>query len=169
MQKVLDDPRLVPLLILLASLGVLGAAYSSEIWGGLRPCNLCYYQRYVYGTAAALGLVGLLVGGRPGLRRLVVALAGLTFLTGTAIAVFHVGVEQHWWRGTAGCHAPELDMSLPIDQLREAMLATDFVPCDEIRWSLFGLSLAGYNVLLTLALGLATLWAANRMTKGQPA
>ena len=58
---------------------------------------------------------------------------------------------------------------LPIEQLRDAMLATDFVPCDEIRWSLFGLSLAGYNVLLTLALGLATLWAANRMTKGQPA
>lgn len=169
MQKVLDDPRLVPLLILLASLGVLGAAYSSEIWGGLRPCNLCYYQRYVYGTAGVLGLVGLLVGARPGARRLMTGLAGLTFLAGTAIAVFHVGVEQHWWRGTAGCHAPELDMSLPIEQLREAMLATDFVPCDEVRWSLFGLSLAGYNVFLTLALGLASLWAARRMTGERPA
>lgn len=169
MQKAIDHPRLVPLLVLLASLGVLGAAYSSEIWGGLKPCNLCYYQRYVYGAAAALGLVGLLVGGQPGLRRVVTGLAGLTFLTGTAIAVFHVGVEQHWWRGTAGCHAPELDMSLPIEELREAMLATDFVPCDEIRWSLFGLSLAGYNVFLTLVLGLATLWATTRMTRGRPA
>jgi disulfide bond formation protein DsbB len=169
MQKAIDHPRLVPLLILLASLAVLGAAYSSEIWGGLKPCNLCYYQRYVYGTAAAVALVGLLVGGHAGVRRLVTGLAGLTFLTGTAIAIFHVGVEQHWWRGTAGCHAPELDMSLPIEQLREAMLATDFVPCDDIRWSLFGLSLAGYNVFLTLALGLASLWAARRMTRGQPA
>lgn len=169
MQKAIEDPRLVPLLILLASLGVLGAAYASEIWGGLKPCNLCYYQRYVYGTAAALGLAGLLAGGRPGARRLAVGLAGLTFLTGTAIAAFHVGVEQHWWRGTAGCHAPELDMSLPIDQLREAMLATDFVPCDEVRWSLFGLSLAGYNVFTTLVLGLASLWAAKRMVGGRTA
>ncbi len=169
MQKVIDDPRLVPLLILLAGLGVLGAAYGSEIWGGLLSCTLCYYQRYVYGAAAVLGLVGLLVGSRPAVRRLVVGLAGLTFLTGTAIAAFHVGVEQHWWRGTAGCHAPELDMSLPIDQLREAMLATDFVPCDEVRWSLFGLSLAGYNVFTTLVLGLASLWAAKRMTGGRPA
>ncbi len=169
MQKAIDDPRLVPLLILLASLGVLGAAYSSEIWGGLKPCNLCFYQRYVYGAAAALGLAGLLVGNRPGARRLVVGLAGLTFLTGTAIAAFHVGVEQHWWRGTAGCHAPQLDMTLPIDQLREAMLATDFVPCDEVRWSLFGLSLAGYNVFVTLALGLASLWAAKRMAGGHAA
>jgi disulfide bond formation protein DsbB len=168
MHKAIDHPRLVPLLILLASLAVLGAAYTSEIWGGLRPCNLCYYQRYVYGTAAVLGLVGLLVDGRPRMRRLVTGLAGLTFLTGTAIAIFHVGVEQHWWRGTAGCHGPELDMSLPIEQLRDAMLATDFVPCDEVSWSLFGLSLAGYNVLITLALGLASLWAAGRMTKGQP-
>ena len=165
----LDRPRLVPLLILLVSLGALGGAYASEVWGGLKPCVLCFYQRYAYVGAGALGLAALIMADRTGPRRLLVALAGLAFLTGAAIASFHVGVEQHWWRGTPACHAPQLDMSLPVEQLREQMLATDFVPCDQIPWSLFGISMAGYNVLASLLLGLASLWAARRMTGGKPA
>lgn len=167
MGMLLDRPRLVPLLILLVSLGALGTAYASEVWGGLKPCVLCYYQRYAYAGAGALGLAALLAGAKP--RRLLVGLAGLAFLTGAAIAFFHVGVEQLWWRGTTACHAPEIDMSLPIEQLRERLLATDFVACDQIPWSLFGLSIAGYNVLASLLLGLASLWAARRMTGGKPA
>lgn len=162
-----DRPRLVPLLILLVSLGALAAAYASEIWGGLKPCVLCYYQRYAYAGAGALGLAALLLEAKP--RRLLVGLAGLGFLTGAAIAFFHVGVEQHWWRGTTACHAPEIDMSLPIEQLREQLLATDFVACDQISWSLFGISMAGYNVLASLLLGLASIWAARRMAGGKPA
>ncbi|MDH3597214.1 MAG: disulfide bond formation protein B [Rhodospirillales bacterium] len=169
MQKVIDHPRLVPLLILLVSLGILGSAYSSEVWGGIKPCILCYYQRYACGAAGAFGLAGVLFGGNPGARRLLVALAGLAFLTGAAIAAFHVGVEQHWWRGTAECHAPAIDMTLPIEQLREQLLATDFVPCDQVSWSLFGVSLAGYNLLLSLVLGSWSLWAASRIKTGQAA
>ena len=169
MQKVIDHPRLVPLLILLVGLSILGSAYSSEVWGGIKPCILCYYQRYACGAAGAFGLAGLVFGGNPAARRLLVALAGLAFLTGAAIAAFHVGVEQHWWRGTAECHAPVLDMTLSIEQLREQLLATNFVPCDQVSWSLFGLSLAGYNLLLSLALGSWCLWAASRMTRGPAA
>jgi disulfide bond formation protein DsbB len=169
MQKTIDHPRLVPLLILLVSLGILGSAYSSEVWGGIRPCILCWYQRYACGAAGAFALAGLAFGGNPGARRLLVAAAGLAFLTGAAIAAFHVGVEQHWWRGTAECHAPELDMTLPIEQLREQLLATDFVPCDQVSWSLFGVSLAGYNLLVSLVLGSASLWAAKRISRGPAA
>jgi disulfide bond formation protein DsbB len=159
----------VPLLILLVSLSILSSAYASEVWGGIRPCILCYYQRYACGAAGGLGLAGVVLGGNPAARRLLVALAGLAFLTGAAIAAFHVGVEQHWWRGTADCHAPALDMTLSIEQLREQLLATDFVPCDQVSWSLFGLSLAGYNLLLSLVLGFASLWAASRMARGPAA
>lgn len=168
-EKILDRPRLVPLLILLVSLGALATAYASEVWGGLKPCVLCYYQRYAYAGAGVLGLAALIMGDRAGPRRLLVGLAGLAFLTGAAIAFFHVGVEQHWWRGTAGCHAPQIDMSLPVEQLREQLLATDFVACDQIPWSLFGISIAGYNVLASLLLGLASIWAARRTTGGKPA
>ncbi len=169
MQKAMDHPRLVPLLILLISLAALATAYASEFWGGLKPCVLCIYQRYAYGAAGALGLTGLALGARPDPRRLLTALAGLAFLAGAAIAFFHVGVELHWWRGTAACHAPQFDPSLSIEELREQLLATDFVPCDQVPWSLFGLSMAGYNVLASLALGLASFWAAQRMTAKQTA
>jgi len=169
MERVLDRPRLVPLLILLVCLGALGGAYASEVWGGLKPCVLCYYQRYAYAGAGALGLAALLLGEQPQRRRLLIGLAGLAFLVGAAIALFHAGVEQHWWRGTPTCHAPEIDMSLPVEQLREQLLATDFVPCDQIPWSLFGISMAGYNALASLLLGLASLWAAGKITGGKPA
>ncbi len=91
------------------------------------------------------------------------ALAGLAFLTGAGIAIFHVGVEQLWWRGTTECHAPVFDPNASIADLREQLLGTGFVACDEVQWSLFGISMAGYNVLASLGLALASLWAARNI------
>ena len=167
MTKLLNDPRTVPAAILVVCLGALGSAYASEIWGGLKPCVLCFYQRYAYGAAGAFGLIGLAPGLSSKLRRLAVGLAGLAFLTGAGIAAFHVGVEQHWWRGTAECHAPAFDATLTLEQLKAQLLDTAFVPCDQIPWSLFGVSMAGYNVLASLSLGLASLWAARHMMGGR--
>ncbi len=165
LQRVIDHPRVVPALIVAGSLGALAAALASQYWGDLQPCVLCIYQRYAYLGAAAFGLLGLIAGPRTGARRASVALAGLAFLTGAAIAAFHVGVEQQWWRGTAGCHAPAFDPNASIAELRKQLLETRFVPCDAVPWSLFGLSMAGYNVLASLGLALASVWAA-RHTKG---
>jgi disulfide bond formation protein DsbB len=165
LQRVIDHPRAVPALIVAVSLGALAAALASQHWGGLQPCVLCIYQRYAYLGAAAFGLLGLIAGPRTGARRAAVALAGLAFLTGAAIAAFHVGVEQQWWRGTTGCHAPAFDPNASIADLREQLLGTSFVPCDEVQWSLFGISMAGYNLLASLGLALASLWAA-RHSKG---
>ena len=165
LQRVIDHPRVVPALIVAVSLGALAAALASQYWGDLQPCVLCIYQRYAYLGAAAFGLLGLIAGPRTGARRAAVALAGLAFLTGAAIAAFHVGVEQQWWRGTAGCHAPAFDPNASIAELRKQLLETRLVPCDAVPWSLFGLSMAGYNVLASLGLALASVWAA-RHTKG---
>ena len=150
-----------PILDMAACLGALGTAFASEVWGGLQPCILCIYQRYVYGVAFLFGLAGLALSGRPALVRTSLWLAGLTFLVGVGVAFFHVGVEQHWWRGTADCHAPDLDADLSVDELREQLLNTNFVPCDEIPWSLFGISMAGYNTLAYLVLAIAAIWAAG--------
>jgi len=165
LQDVIDHPRLVPALIVAVSLGALAAALASQYWGGLQPCVLCYYQRYAYVVAAGFGLLGVIAGPRTDLRRAAVALAGLAFLTGGAIAAFHVGVEQLWWRGTSECHAPVFDPNASIADLRQQLLETTFVPCDEVQWSLFGISMPGYNVLASLGLALASFWAACR-TKG---
>lgn len=161
-----DRPQLGPILVMAVCLAALGTAFASEVWGGLKPCILCIYQRYVYGAAFLIGLAGLALSSRPALVRLSLWLAGLTFLVGVAIAFFHVGVEQHWWRGTADCHAPVIDPNLSVDALRQQLLNTDFVPCDQIPWSLFGISMAGYNTAAYLVLALAAIWAA-RALKGR--
>ena len=163
-QEALDHPRLVPALILGISLSALAIAYASQVFGGLQPCVLCIYQRYAYGAAIAFGLLGLALGGNPAARRGLVILGGLAFLGGAAIAAFHVGVEQQWWLGTTECRSPVFDSSLSIDDLRKQLLNTKFVACDQIPWSLFGISIAGYNLLLSLGLALACLWAAARMS-----
>ncbi len=165
LQDLIDHPRLVPALIVAVSLGALAAALASQYWGGLQPCVLCYYQRYAYLGAAAFGVLGLIAGPRTSARRAALALAGLAYLTGAGIAVFHVGVEQLWWRGTSECHAPVFDPNASIADLRKQLLGTKFVPCDEVPWSLFGVSMAGYNVLASLGLALASIWAACK-TKG---
>jgi len=154
---------LVPALIVAICLSALGAAWASQVWGGLYPCVLCIYQRYAYGAAMAFGLAGLGLGKWPMARRGAVALAGLAFLAGAAIAAFHVGVEQQWWRGTSACHAPVFDPNASAAEMREQLLNRRFVPCDQVPWSLFGISIAGYNVLASLAFAFASLWAARRM------
>jgi disulfide bond formation protein DsbB len=153
-----DRPdRRLPSLILLASLASLAIAFASEYWGGLQPCVLCWYQRYPYMATAVLGIIGIALAGRPGLLRAVLMLAALAFFVDAGIAAYHVGVEQHWWQGTAECGST-LDLSLSPEELKKQLLNQPVVRCDEVAWSLFGISMAGYNFLYALALGLVTLW-----------
>ena len=146
----LFTPQAAPWWIVGVSVGALAIALASQYWGGLAPCVLCIYQRYAFGVSLAIGLVALLpLPGGAVLRRILVGLAGVAFLGGAGIAFFHVGVEQHWWRGTAACHAQAIDLNASVEQLRAQLLATDFAPCDRIPWSLFGLSFAGFNVIFS--------------------
>ena len=167
MQAILERPWLLPALLVAVGLGALALALMAQYWGGLQPCVLCIYQRYAHGAAGGAGLLALALAAQPAARQLSTGLGGLALLAGAGIAAFHVGVEQHWWRGTDGCHSPGFDADLTIDELREAMLGTSFVACDEIPWELFGISMAGYNFLFSLALGVAVLWTLVRLRAGQ--
>ncbi len=164
-QQAIDHPLLTPAAVVAVSLGALGVALLAQYAGGLQPCILCTYQRYAYGAALAAGITGVVAGGHRRARRAAVAIAALAFLAGAGVAFFHVGVEQLWWRGTAECHAPVLDPNASIADLREQLLRTDFAACDQVPWSLFGISIAGYNVLASLVFAAASLWAAARMGK----
>lgn len=162
MQALLDRPRSVPALLVLACLGALGAALASQYWGGLYPCVLCIYQRYAYGAAAAFAALAFIAATSATARRIFLILAGLAFAAGVAIAVFHVGVEQKWWQGTAACHAPQLPADATPAQLRDILLNQPFAPCDVVSWSLFGISMAGFNVLAYALLAALSFWAAFR-------
>ena len=162
MPATLMRPKSLAALLALFGLGALATALASQYWGGLQPCVLCHYQRYAHAAAAAAGLIGLALAARPAALKACVVLGALALVAGAGIAAFHVGVEQHWWQGTAGCHAPPLDFSQSVADLREAMLDTEFVACDQVAWALFGISMAGYNFLFSLAFGLFVLWALGR-------
>jgi disulfide bond formation protein DsbB len=161
--------RLVFLALLAASVLILGAAFAFQLVGGLQPCELCIWQRYPY--AVVIGLAGVGIGlARAGVERRILtallALCGLTFLIGAGIALFHVGVEQKWWEGTSAC-VGTVSGAGSIEDLRERLLAAPVVRCDEPAWSLFGISMAGYNLLLSLALGLAGLYGARLLGAGR--
>ncbi len=156
------SPRFWPALLALACLGALGAALASQYWGGLHPCVLCIYQRYAYGAALAAALAAFLLAGRPGLRQAALIAAGLAFLAGAGLAAFHVGVEQQWWEGLDSCSAPGLPTNATVDELRELLLNQPFAPCDAVAWSLFGISIAGYNVIASLVLAALALGAGFR-------
>ena len=98
---------------------------------------------------------------RPAWLRAILLLAALAFAVDAGIAAFHVGVEQGWWQGTAECGST-LDLTLSPEELKNQLMNQPLVRCDEVTWSLFGISMAGYNFLYALALAVATLWFALR-------
>ncbi|MEM7169902.1 MAG: disulfide bond formation protein B [Pseudomonadota bacterium] len=158
----LANPRTVPVIIVAVCLAALGTAFASQYWGGLEPCVLCWYQRYAYGATMALGVLALLFASHAAIRRIFVGLSGVGFLAGAGIAFFHVGVEQRWWEGTAECHAPTLDPNASAEEMVNQLLNQPVAFCDEIPWSLFGLSIAGYNVIASLAFAAFCFWALRR-------
>ncbi|MBM3599512.1 MAG: disulfide bond formation protein B [Alphaproteobacteria bacterium] len=157
-----------PLLLLLASAAILGTALASQYWGGLRPCVLCIYQRYPYAVVIGLSAIALAFAARDGgrLPAALLALSAVALGIGAAIAAYHVGVEQHWWVGTAECGMTETAGT--VEALRAQILGRAPVRCDEIAWSLFGISMAGYNVVASLLLGGYAAWAARLTWQDNP-
>lgn len=164
---ILDRPGLVFAALGLASAAMLGGAFAFQYIGGLEPCVLCLWQRYPYGVVIALAVIGGIFCQAPGRAKgavaALMALSALALLTDAAIAGFHVGVEQRWWQGTQGCTGAPGAGSL--DALRAQLLAQKVVRCDDIAWSLAGISMAGYNMAAALALSTFAGLAALRMAR----
>lgn len=165
-------PRLVFAALLGATVAILGTALASQYLGGLKPCQLCLWQRYPYAVVIGLAGAGFGLARVPGMPlRLLAALAGLIALalvTDAGIAAFHVGVEQHWWKGLAGCTG-ETGAATTAADLARQLKATAVTRCDEVAWSFLGISMAGYNFLAAGALALFAAAATRRMwraTKG---
>ncbi|HLI13808.1 MAG TPA: disulfide bond formation protein B [Alphaproteobacteria bacterium] len=157
----MTEQRLFPAIVLAASIAVLGGAFLFQYIGGLAPCVLCIYQRYPYGITIALSVLALIVA-EPRMRAGALALCGIAFLVGAGIGVFHVGVEQHWWEGTAACTG-NVSAGTSLEAMKAQLLAAPIVRCDRVAWSLFGISMAGYNVLISLGLAGFSLAAARRV------
>lgn len=145
----------VLLLTGLAGVAVLGGAYIFQYGFGYQPCVLCLYQRLPWWITIGVACLGLSVARkRPGLLSVFTVLAGLVVLAGAALAGYHAGVEYAWWQGPAGCSSTVDMSSMTLEEMKKAIMATPVVRCDEAAWTLFGISMAGYNFLISLAVGL---------------
>jgi len=133
------------------SLAALCVAWLAQYAGGLAPCELCYLQRYGYWAAI----------GKPRRRGYLLGLTGLALLVVAGIALFHVGVEHKWWEGTSACVGVST-AGQTTEQMTEAILNAPLVRCDTPAFTLFGISMAGYNMLYALALAALTFFGAKR-------
>src|SRR5216683_336574 len=136
--------------VLMASAIVLGAALLSQYWGGLAPCELCLLQRWPWEAAIALALVALIAGSRAALPWVALLLA-IVFALGVVIAFYHVGVEQHWFAGPSACTASG-GGAMTLEDMKRQILGTAPVLCDRVQWALFGVSMAGWNLLASLGM-----------------
>jgi disulfide bond formation protein DsbB len=147
-----DRLALAKAVALLAAGGLLAAAFAFQYWGGLYPCEMCWWQRYAHIAALAFVLLALLAGG----GRVLIWLAALAIAASGAIGAYHAGVELGWFEGFTQCSSTAAGGS--TEDLLKAIMAAPMVRCDEIQWSWLGLSMAGWNAILSLLAALVVLW-----------
>jgi disulfide bond formation protein DsbB len=149
-------------LALATSAAMLAIAHAFEIFGHLPPCTLCLYQRDVYWTALPIAAVGVVIERTP-LGRLA-APAGVlltaTFLVGAGIAIWHAGAEWKFWPGPKACSSAAGSASAAglAALMNGAKIAIPH--CDQAPWRFLGLSMAGWNALISLKLaGWSAVWS----------
>jgi len=148
----LQTSRYLAIAIALASAVILSAAYISQYGFGLKPCILCLYQRGPYALNIALGFMAFLASFRyPRLTKLIIYLAAVSFLADAVIAGFHVGVEHGWWKGLPSCGGDIVPHG-SIEEMRRSLENQAIVRCDKPAWTMFGISMAGYNFIIALML-----------------
>jgi disulfide bond formation protein DsbB len=157
---------------LVASLGMLAIAHGFETLGGLAPCTLCLRAREVYWVAAAVALAGYLairISGGERFKALFNAALALIFLFGFGLAVYHAGAEWKFWPGPAACASGGLGGGVSASDLSALLNGAKIKPpaCDEPAWVFLGLSMAGWNGLVSLGLAILSAMAALQERKAK--
>lgn len=137
-------------LALILPSALMAGALGSQYIGGLYPCEMCHWQRWPHDVAIVAALFAF--GTRQAqLARMLVLVAAVAILTSGAIGVFHAGVEYGWWQGLTSCATTASGVTL------EAIMSAPIVRCDAPQWTLFGVSLAGFNALFSISGAVAIL------------
>jgi disulfide bond formation protein DsbB len=164
----LDRIRSEPIASAAVAIAVIGlatilGAYFFEYALGYRPCPLCLEQRIAYYVSiplAAMVLLGVTVNSSRKVMTLAFVAIAVAMLWNAGLAAYHSGVEWHWWEGPKDCSGSVSNFG-PAGGLKNLIQNTRVIRCDEAAWRFLGLSLAGYNVLISLLLAAIAAWGAR--------
>lgn len=136
------------LIAIMAPVLLLGGALFSQYVGGLYPCEMCMWQRWPHLVAIFFALDAIALRRAPNGSAIFAGLAALAIAVSGAIGAFHAGVEYGWWHGLTACSTAAVTNS--TKDMLDAIMAAPLTRCDVAPWSLFGISLAGYNAIFSL-------------------
>jgi disulfide bond formation protein DsbB len=155
------NPALTAVLAITAiAAATLAGAWFFQLVLDIRPCPLCLEQRYAYYLAIPLGALVAFAAAKDAPRGVI--LAGLVILAIAALGnawlgAYHAGVEWKFWQGPTDCSGPVVDLG-SAGNLLQRLDTVKVIRCDEVQWRFLGLSLAGYNVLISLLMAAIALW-----------
>jgi disulfide bond formation protein DsbB len=142
------------------SLALMLGAFAFQNIGGMAPCKLCIWQRYPHVIAILLGLLALTFENAK-LRTLLILAGAVSTATTAVIGIYHAGVEQGIFEGPTSCTSGSID-KLSADDLLNQIMSAPMVRCDDIPWQLVGISMAGWNAIISLVLCALWLMALKR-------
>jgi len=147
-------------LALAVPVALLAGALGSQYLGGLYPCEMCHWQRWPHYAAVPLALLAIILRDKSAGTLLLWLAAAAIFVSG-AIGIFHAGVEYGWWEGLTRC---AMSPSGGGDFLTDIM-ATPVISCDQPQWTLFGISLAGFNAIISIGAAMVIAWLTRKTTR----
>ena len=147
------------LLALAVPAALLAGAYGSQIWGGLFPCEMCWWQRYAHFAALVAAILAYALRAFPDRGRSFVWLAALAILVSGGIGFYHAGVEMKVFTGFTKCTA---NAQGSAEEMFRQIMDAPVIRCDQVQWSLFGISMAGWNFIVSTASALLILWLSFR-------
>ena len=151
------------LLALIVPAALLAGAIGSQVWGGLYPCEMCHWQRWGHYAAVAFALIALVLSGRPDAGRLFVWLAAAGIAASGAIGVYHAGVEAGVFEGFTQCTARATGGSKA--EILADIMAAPLIRCDAVQWSWLGISMAGWNAIVSIGSALVIAWLLIRKSR----
>jgi disulfide bond formation protein DsbB len=152
----LSKPAGGRLIALLLPLALLGGALGSQYIGGLYPCEMCWWQRYPHAAAILLAALAFTSYAESERSRSLTLLAAVAIAISGAIGVYHAGVELKIFEGFTTCTTTA--KAANTQELLKQLMKVPLIRCDQVQWSLFGISLAGYNAIFSLSGAAAIVW-----------
>jgi disulfide bond formation protein DsbB len=144
------------LIALVLPLALLGGALGSQYLGGLYPCEMCWWQRYPHAAAIVLAALAFTASAPSARSRTLTLLAAIAIAISGAIGFYHAGVELGVFEGFTTCTTTA--RAATTEELLKQLMKMPLIRCDQVQWAFLGISLAGWNAILSLSGAAAVLW-----------